>query len=83
MTFYDAMKAKYELHGYKLPEITFWNVDARQDTFHADYKTPHVRMVSGQATSVFRTLIDGKTHTPYDFMLETLNVARYDSVVVE
>ena len=83
MTFYDAMKAKYEAYGYKLPEITFWNVDARQDTFHTTAHKPHVRMVSGQATSVFKSLIDGKTHTPYEFMLETLNVKRYDSVVVE
>lgn len=83
MTFYDAMKAKYEVNGYKLPEITFWNVDARQDTFHTTKNQPHVRMVSGQATSVFKSLIDGKTHTPYEFMLETINVARYDSVLVE
>lgn len=82
MTFYDAMKAKYEANGYKLPEITFWNVNARQDTFHTTKKQPHVRMVSGQATSVFKSLIDGKTHTPYEFMLETVNVARYDSVLV-
>ena len=83
MTFYDAMKAKYESHGYKLPEITFWNVDARNDTYHTTKNQPHVRMVSGQATSVFKSLIDGKTHTPYEFMLETLNVARYESVLVE
>lgn len=83
MTFYDAMKAKFESHSYKLPEIVFWNVDARQDTFHTIKNQPHVRMVSGQATSVFKSLIDGKTHTPYDFMLETLNVERYASVVVE
>lgn len=82
MTFYDAMKAKYESHGYKLPNITFWNVDARQDTFHTTKNQPHVRMVSGQATSVFKSLIDGKTHTPYEFMLETINVKRYDSVLV-
>jgi len=83
MTFYDSMKAKYEAQGYKLPEITFWNVNARNDTYHTTKNQPHVRMVSGQATSVFKSLIDGKTHTPYEFMLETLNVERYASVVIE
>ena len=82
MTFYDSMKAKYESHGYKLPEIVFWNVNARNDTFHTTYDKPHVRMVSGQATSVFKSLIDGKTHTPYEFMLETVCVKRYEAVVV-
>lgn len=80
MTFYDAMKSKYKSHGYKLPEIVFWNVNARNDTYHTTAHKPHVRMVSGQATSVFKSLIDGKTHTPYEFMLETVNAKRYDSV---
>lgn len=82
MTFYDAMKAKFAAHGYELPNITFWNVDARQDTFHTQQSTPHVRMVSGQSPSVFKSLIDGKTHTPYDFMLEVLNGERYNSIVL-
>ena len=82
MTFYDKMKVKYAQFGYSLPEIVFWNVNARQDTFHTQKNTPHVRMVSGQATSVFKSLIDGKTHTPYEFMLEVIYADRYDSVVL-
>lgn len=82
MTFYDKMKAKYTAKGYDLPEIVFWNASARQDTMHATKNTPHVRMVSGQATSVFKSLIDGKTHTPYEFMLEVVFASRYDSVVL-
>lgn len=82
MTFYDTMKAKFESHGYKLPEIVFWNTQARHDTYHTTATVPHVRMVSGQATSVFKSLIDGKTHTPYDFMLEVLNAPRYDLIKV-
>lgn len=81
MTFYDQMKAKYESHGYAIPEIVFWNVDARNNTYHATENVPHVRMVSGQAASVFKSLIDNKTHTPYDFMLSVLNNARYETVV--
>lgn len=82
MTFYDQMKAKYAAYGYELPEIVFWNVNARNDTYHADAYAPHVRMVSGQAASVFKTLIDGKTHTPYEFMLEVLFNERYNCVVL-
>jgi len=82
MTFYDNMKDKYNQYGYNLPEIVFWNVSSRQDTFHTQKNTPHVRMVSGQATSVFKTLIDGKKHTPYEFMLEVVYNARYDAVVL-
>lgn len=80
MTFYDKMKAKYAAKGFNLPEIVFWNVDARQNTYHTQKNTKNVRMVSGQATSVFKSLIDGKKHTPYDFMLEVVYNERYDSV---
>lgn len=82
MTFYDKMKAKYAQYGYELPEIVFWNAAARQDTFHATKSQPHVRMVSGQSTSIFKTLIDGKKHTPYEFMLEVVYNDRYDCVVL-
>lgn len=82
MTFYDQMKAKYARCGYELPEIVFWNVNARNDTYHSDAYVPHVRMVSGQSASVFKTLIDGKTHTPYEFMLEVLFNERYKDVVL-
>lgn len=81
-TFYDKMRDRYNQHGYDLPEIVFWNVDARQDTYHTTKHDPNVRMVSGQATSIFKTLIDGKKHTPYDFMLEVVYADRYDSVVL-
>lgn len=82
MTFYDKMKIKYDVYGYTLPEVVFWNVCARQDTYHATAHKKGVRMVSGQATNVFKSLIDGKTHTPYDFMLEVVYADRYDSVVI-
>lgn len=82
MTFYDNMKARFAAAGYVIPEIVFWNVNARNDTYHTTAYVKNVRMVSGQATSVFKSLIDGKTHTPYEFMLETVYADRYDSVVL-
>ena len=82
MAFYDRMKVKYAAHGYELPEIVFWNVNARQDTYHTTAHKKGVRMVSGQATNIFKSLIDGKKHTPYDFMLEVVYADRYDSVVI-
>lgn len=81
-TFYEKMKVKYESFGYKMPEIVFWHVDARQDTFHTTKNVPYVRLVSGQSPSVFKSLIDGKKHTPYEFMLEVVYADRYDSIVV-
>lgn len=82
MDFYDRMKETFESYGYDLPEVVFWNVDARQDTYHSTAHRKGVRMVSGQATSIFKSLIDGKTHSPYEFMLEVVFSDRYDSVTI-
>ena len=79
-TFYNMMKKKFEMMGYQLPNIVFWNVDARQDTFHTIASTPHVQMVSGKASTVFADLLQGKVHTPYDYMIEVLSKPRYISI---
>lgn len=79
-TFYNMMKKKFEMMGYQLPNIVFWNVDARQDTFHTIASTPHVQMVSGKASTVFADLLQGKIHTPYDYMVEVLSKPRYISI---
>jgi hypothetical protein len=79
MDFVDAMRAKFARHGYVLPKLICWNVQARNDTFLT--KQEGVLMVSGQAASTFRELcgnLDGKT--AWDLMLETLGNKMYDCV---
>jgi hypothetical protein len=79
MDFVDTMRAKFARHGYVLPKLILWNVEARNDTFLS--KQEGVLMVSGQAASTFRELcgnLDGKT--AWDLMLETLGNKMYDCV---
>lgn len=79
MDFVDVMRAKFARHGYTMPTLICWNVEARNDTFLS--KQEGVLMVSGQAASTFRELcgnLDGKT--AWDLMLETLGNKMYDCV---
>ena len=79
MDFVDAMRAKFARHGYTLPKLILWNVEARNDTFLT--KQEDVLCVSGQSASTFRELcgtLDGKT--AWDLMLETLGNKMYDCV---
>ena len=79
MDFVDAMRAKFARHGYTLPKLIVWNVEARNDTFLT--KQEDVLCVSGQSASTFRELcgnLDGKT--AWDLMLETLGNKMYDCV---
>ena len=80
--FVEEMKHKFAMHGYTMPTIVCWNVEARNDTFLS--KSDDVLMVSGQSPSVFRELcgrLNGKTS--WDIMVETLSNPMYDRVVFD
>lgn len=79
-TFYDAMKNKFASHGYQIPNIVFWNVNSRHDTFHTQSNYKGVQLASGQSTSVFKSILKCADMTPYDAMVETLSDPVYDCV---
>lgn len=79
--FIDEMKARFEAAGYELPNVVLWNVDSRQDTFHASGLAENVQLCSGQSASIFKTLLGSIGMTPYEYMLSVLNSPRYDAVV--
>ena len=81
--FYDAMRARYEEAGYELPNIVFWQVDARHDTFHADKDRKGVQLCSGQSPSTFQHLMHCVSMTPMQMMMEVLNSERYSVITVE
>lgn len=80
--FYDSMKAEYEAAGYKIPNIIFWNVDSRQDTFHVDARKKGVQLVSGQSASTFKQVMKCLDMTPYQAMLDVLNSERYSGITI-
>ena len=79
LDFVGTMRQKFARHGYSLPTLVCWNVEARNDTFLS--KQEGVLCVSGQSPSVFKQLcqsLEGKT--TWDLMLETLGNKMYDCV---
>jgi len=80
-TYYQHMSKMFNDAGYELPKIIFWNVEARQDTFHAEM-TNGVQFASGQSPSVFGSITSGLDLTAYDFMLEALNDPVYDGIAI-
>jgi hypothetical protein len=82
VNFTQTMKQKFEAAGYKMPVIVWWNVNARMDTFHAEYTDNSVRFVSGCSATVFKSLCENMGTTPEELMLMTLNSERYDAVKI-
>jgi uncharacterized protein with von Willebrand factor type A (vWA) domain len=81
-SFYDEMSKRYEEKGYKIPSVVFWNVDSRNNVFHADASRKGVILVSGNSTTTFKNILNSTDKTPVEMMMEVLNNPRYDIISV-
>ena len=72
----------YEEHGYKIPNVVFWNVNSRHDVFLADKNRKGVQLVSGQSASTFKNLIGCVDKTPVEMMYSVLNSERYQAIQI-
>ena len=80
--FYDYVSRVYEEHGYKIPNVVFWNVDSRHDVFLADKDRKGVQLVSGQSASTFKNLIGCVDKTLVEMMYSVLNSERYQAIQI-
>lgn len=80
--FYDYVSRIYEEHGYKIPNVVFWNVNSRNDVFLADKNRKGVQLVSGQSASTFKNLIGCVDKTPVEMMYTVLNSERYAPIAI-
>ena len=72
--------AKFEAHGYKLPDIVFWNVASRNRQQPVTKDEQGVALVSGCTPRLFEMVASG-TMNPYAFMLEVVESERYAKIV--
>lgn len=79
-TNFELIKNKYIKAGYKLPNIVFWNVDAKQRNIPVEENQPGVTLVSGSSLSTFKLVVEGKT--PNDLMEDVVNSERYNKIMI-
>lgn len=81
-TLFDNISEKFEQYGYKMPRLVFWNVCG---TGRYNQGVPMkeneagVTLVSGFSVNVCKMVMTDKLD-PYEALVETLNVKRYDIV---
>lgn len=80
VTNFDGIKSKYEQSGYKLPNVVFWNVNARGSNLPVQKDESGVALVSGFSPVIFKMAIENKT--PEQVMLDTINSERYSKIVI-
>lgn len=80
LDFTSDMAKRFAEAGYRMPTLVWWNVNARNDTFHAKAADPRVRYVSGSSPSSFAQLISSMSDSPEGMMLAILDGERYDPI---
>ena len=73
-TLFEAMERKWAQHGYQMPHLVFWNVQARQNNIPMR-DNGHVSYVSGMSPVLYEQILKGLTAT--DLMLDKLDSERY------
>lgn len=75
-TLFEATKKKWAQYGYDLPNIIFWNLNARQENIPAIGEG--FSYVSGFSMNMIECILSGKDG--YDLMMEKLDSPRYSVI---
>lgn len=80
-TNFEVIKQNYSDHGYKIPNIVFWNVNAKSGkNIPVQKDESGVALVSGFSPIAFKIAVENKT--PEEVMLDTVNSPRYEKIIL-
>lgn len=77
-TLMEGIREKWARHGYRMPKIIYWNIDARQNNIPEDIGVGDISYVSGMSAAIFETIMSGKTGL--ELMKEKLDSPRYECI---
>ena len=72
-TNFSAWKKLFSIHGYKLPNIIFWNVAGNSKGLPVTKYDNDVAIISGFSTNILDNLLTLDKYNPIDVMLEKLH----------
>jgi hypothetical protein len=79
---FKQLEKDFNEAGYKMPLLTFWNVNAFQSNTQFTMNESGVELVSGFSPSIFKNVLSNVSKTPYELMLEVIDSERYSEVTV-
>ena len=77
-TLMEGIARKWKSHGYEMPKLIYWNVEARQNNIPHDLGCGNISYVSGMSPTIFEAIMTGKTGL--DLMYDKLNSERYSCI---
>lgn len=76
----EIIQKKFKKSGYECPRLVFWNVQSRHNQVPATQDSRGVLLVSGFSAETVGKVLQSKSVTPLDLMLEVLNSERYSFI---
>lgn len=78
-TNFEQAKRQYGKHGYRLPEVVFWNVASRHNQNPVRMNEQGVALLSGCTPKLFELAAEGRL-SPFDQMMEIIGSRRYEKI---
>lgn len=79
-TNFEEIQNKYSNAGYDIPEIVYWNVNARGGTSPVAKDDRGTYLVSGCSPSILKHALNVESATPMTLMMEVINSKRYSII---
>jgi hypothetical protein len=79
LTNFQYAQKLFESHGYKLPQVIFWNVASRRRQQPVTVNDRGVALVSGCSPQIFSLVTEGELD-PYGFMMSVIGTERYAAI---
>ena len=78
-TLLESISAEFQVHGYKMPRLIFWNICSRTNTIPLQENDAGVALVSGFNPTVYNMVLSDELD-PYKCLLEQINSERYNAI---
>ena len=77
----QMIERKYNEAGYTVPNIVFWNLNARAGNVPVKHDKKGVALVSGFSPAIMKSILSAESLDPVNVMLATINSPRYAVIV--
>jgi hypothetical protein len=77
----EMIRRKYSEAGYVLPNVIFWNLNAKMGQSPVTINDKGTALISGFSPAIMTSVLKAENVTPIDIMLQTVNNPRYAVIV--
>jgi hypothetical protein len=81
ITNFEEIKQRYAFHGFKLPKIVFWNINASSNV-PVTIQDENTLLVGGFSPSIMKYILATGSVSPMDLLNQVVNSSRYKAVTV-